>query len=248
MNRLTKLYGIIGVFALVAVVLATLALTSSTGKTDGGKPQSFATPTPQKNVGMRLRDLVSSLGIFGGATNYDTLCLGEVVAGDVCYGWARGTMETAAGTATGTATFFNNLGVDIIVDYIEMYPTRSASSSMYVWAATSSQATTTTSDYLNPIIRKRKSGSGDSPLFTTVSGAYMEISSYLIASTSIATGTRPVIFSHGLIARDDQENPDVQSKNTINVGLAGKLDKATTSAATTTAILRATERIIFGIR
>ena len=202
---------------------------------DGGGKAKLGSEKPKASE----QPKASEEPTFGGESALNTLCLGEDTANRVCAGVATGLMRTlgiATTTATTTATWLNNTGNDVIIDYVAMYPTSKASSTFVVWVATSTTATTTLADHNNPIV------GGSSASGFPVGG--IGVGAYIIASTTIATGTQPVVFKSGVAGAFDVQGGIGAGAD----GTSGPAAQATSTAATSTIILRNGERIVFGRR
>lgn len=103
--------------------------------------------------------------VFGGETNYGTVCLGEEGNTAICRGGAKGTIVAA----TSSGAWPQNVADEVWVDYVEMTPSANASSTMYYSVGIASS--TALRDY----------------------GQFSTQFPILIASTTVATSTRPVI-------------------------------------------------------
>lgn len=179
-----------------------------------------------ENVGEFGKDVKDGVsGVFGGKTGLDTLCLGEQ-SDDICFSYARG--DFGVGTNSTSTVVWRNVhaGAEVFIDYVEIWPAVKASSTMEVWVATSTRATTTIADYDNP-----EPGASQAIVGSNFPVGRIGIERFVLASSTIATGTRPIVRS-------------VYDRGQY----AGVTNKASLHSATTSISLLDGEVLIFGIR
>mgnify|MGYP001586781144 CR=1 FL=1 len=143
------------------------------------------------------RDKIAEELALGGSTSYDIVCFDSDNDDPLCYGGASGTITTA----TSTGAWRNLIGQEVWVDYTEMTLSRNASSSLYFVAGTSS---------VNSLVSDRAG-------FDLVSTR----GQLLIASTSVATGTRPVITNENWPIQATTTNSNL--KNPLLMGGQDKM-------------------------
>lgn len=179
------------------------------------------------NIGENVGDFGKSVkenvsGVFGGQSSLDTLCLGEQ-SDDVCFSFARGDFGTGS-NSTSTAIWRNvHAGKEVFIDQVEIVPSVKASSTMEVWVATSTRATTTIADYTNP-----EPGGSQAIVGSNFPVGNIGLERFVLASSTIATGTRPIVISG------------------FNVGQY--LARSVGASATTSIVLADGELLVFGIR
>lgn len=222
------------IFVLVLLVALIMAYTADSSKADNSSffekisAEIIELRSAIRKIAEELDELKSKVaeefeGMFGGTTSFDQLCTGELNDRKVCFGEATGFIG-----ATSTATWANPTGATIIVDAVEMFPTSKASSTMLYWAATSTNATSTVANYTFPNF-----GAGSGGEIVKFAGN-IGVGAYVISTTTIATGTQTIAHNFAL------------HPATLDLVFDGTRYFATTTP-TTTALLAAGERLIFGI-
>lgn len=164
-----------------------------------------------------------------GESDFNVVCRGEGTDGRVCFGGATGTF-------TSTTTAFWTLprsfteraaGKEIHLTRVELFNTAKASSTILYWSATSTIASTTVADYHTPV-------PGNQFSILQTAGKF-GIGAFLIGTSTVATGTERIVHM------GDPKYPNVE-----DVVYDGTRTTFSTTTATSTAILRDGEGIVFG--